>query len=891
MFSNATVSSKGSSSRSGNSCGRNSSMPSLRMPNPFFHNKTSFNPLFRYSDAFTSFDASNFSLDENKKYRDKNHPILRKYNSHDSQANFMEVHLNSSGNTPDSTKSRSIYKHTPEISPESTEERNKRPELDTREFLEKYSLPRVVMVDGGEPLLLYRCFDSFTKVQAKGVVGKKGKEKIDSRVLHFPEGYAGWFSLTNDKGEKCAVTHTTILQLVRDQVCAFLSVQSFSGYTASNHDPLDSRTGKTQYLKTQIRGGQVFQLRAVFQHRDKYDGGRHSTKSSRLSRSARDKDLANRYAQLIGQNNQEFYVPLTTKGEFYEIYTSMKARLCFPGMLDKTGPLALDKDCLYKITHLLRRIALPVKVKLLVGPLPQGVPKEFTDTFILEKKFQEPLLVTCTLPLPTEDAKHEINCINMNSDVKLTKCRLGFDSENRLFKSQRLQAALSFCHRNVESWYREVRLVPNMETQNSHRCRRKDNCQGSMCNQCRPRIHDSDEHIQQMKNYANTDFSDKQIISKEVLEKFPRTKKWYKHLKIFQAGNENVNNGKYADLKDPMDGMEKVKSIERYKDMSKLIEEKFGKKSYNPVKKSASFMYSGKRMDLEETQEEDDSNPSLLKCQSLDFQLQSPEGQRSENSHSRIIRKPSNASSDSRSVRSNDIQLCILEEEKPIVPLKAPHRQSLRDLKTMNFHITEIAFEDAPLSQQQPKLKKNKPDLIPTLKKESTTTENSFITDRLCTEFHVKTKIQKKSGSKSNLLDGNDDFRSSVRLEDQRLKLPVSRKHSEPTPKNAFTRSVLVQVHEESLPKPKPPRTTGTVVVADYSHVADEVVEKNSEKGADENIYAEICEDECNNCDNIRKCECKRTKNCPEYCYVRLGSNGDSVSQSDSDDVIYNTLR
>lgn len=75
--------------------------------------------------------------------------------------------------------------------------------------------------------------------------------------------------------------------------------------------------------------------------------------------------------------SQEFYVPLTTKGEFYEIHSSVKAKLCFPGMLDKTGPLALDKDCLYKIPHLLRRVALPIKVKLMVGPLPHGVPKDF----------------------------------------------------------------------------------------------------------------------------------------------------------------------------------------------------------------------------------------------------------------------------------------------------------------------------------------------------------------------------------------------------------------------------------------------------------------------------------------------------------------------------------
>lgn len=66
-------------------------------------------------------------------------------------------------------------------------------EYECRDFLERYSLPRVARVGGSEPVLLYRCFDSFTKVLARGVVGRKGKEKTDERILHFPEGYSGNF--------------------------------------------------------------------------------------------------------------------------------------------------------------------------------------------------------------------------------------------------------------------------------------------------------------------------------------------------------------------------------------------------------------------------------------------------------------------------------------------------------------------------------------------------------------------------------------------------------------------------------------------------------------------------------------------------------------------------
>lgn len=182
MFPNATVSSRSSSSKSdGHTCSRNSSMPSLRMRSPLSP-KTSFNPLFRYSDAFTSFDASNFICQEQKKNRKNKNPILRRYNSHDSQTNFS---TEGRDNTTESTKSRSS-----EGTADSTGDK-KLHEFEARDFLERYSLPRVVRVADGEPLLLYRCFDSFTKVQARGIFGRKGKEKEDGNVLYFPEGYSG----------------------------------------------------------------------------------------------------------------------------------------------------------------------------------------------------------------------------------------------------------------------------------------------------------------------------------------------------------------------------------------------------------------------------------------------------------------------------------------------------------------------------------------------------------------------------------------------------------------------------------------------------------------------------------------------------------------------------
>lgn len=601
-------------------------------------------------------------------------------------------------------------------------------------------------------------------------------------------------------------------------------------------------------------------------------------------------------------------MPLTTKGEFYEIHSSIKARLCFPGLLDKTGPLALDKDCLYKLTHLLRRVALPVKVKLLTGPLPQGLPKDFTgkppefqpltphqcltfaDTFILEKKFQEPLMVTCTLPPPSENS-HKISCIRLNSGLKIVKCTLGFDSESRLFKSQRLQAALAFCHKNVESWYREVRLAPNLEEERQDYSVEPERRLQAFCPACAKLNKPCNNTNCRWKAEEFSDGEQKQIITKEVLEKFPKPRKWYKHLKIIGPNGESHRKGKQ--VKEGGEGSEKVKSIERYKDMSKLIEEKFGKKSYNPVKKSASFMFSNTRIDLEEVPSQSKHNPALLKCQSLDTQLQHFEPA------SNSQKADWNSSKSNISDLSYDFQMCILENETSFVETKAKSSSQKAEgqSKKENLRINDVDWDEIKEISEVPKLKKTKPDLIPTLPKDHSAEATSYITERLCNEFHVKTKVQGKSVSKQNLLELNDKLRGSGRIHPPSLSVFDVNAHNEKMNKRSSSKnvkSVVVQVHETKHAKIQAQKKKSAVNVDElpYSHVADEVCQKPSGHGTieEENIYAEICEAPCK-CDTNKLCDCKRTKRDADYYYVKLGSNGDSVTQSDSDEAIYNTLR
>lgn len=410
--------------------------------------------------------------------------------------------------------------------------------------------------------------------------------------------------------------------------------------------------------------------------------------------------------------------------------------------------------------------------------------------------------------------------------------------------------ALSHCHKNIEQWYRQVRLAPNLKQD----IKMDDSCEScrkssKICSHKVNVVHD------EIKRYTETNLG-KQLITKEVIEKFPKSKKWYRHL-LGGSSESSYERMLKESVKEPIDGVEKVRSIDRYKDMSKLIEEKFGRKNYNPVKKSASFMFSTKRIDLEETPMKTKGNPSLLKCQSLDTQICLTDGDGDRK------KRGSNTSE----TLSHEFQMCILDEtggSKTKTSLLKTQGQSLKDLRSLNMVITNIDLDEIKSADHV------KPDLIPSHSALNLSkNENSFITKRLCSEFHVKTKIQKKSTSKTKILE---------------------------EPNVSADKLHIVQVH--NIDKVQS-RALPVVDDLPYSQVVDEVRQSSNVRTSEsENIYAEICDNATTfcKCTNKNRCLCVKSRkgnDSTEYCYVKLGSNGESITQSSDDDIdaIYNTLR
>lgn len=64
--------------------------------------------------------------------------------------------------------------------------------MSLKEFVDKFSLPRVVKFEGEDrPVLLYRVLEAHRRVEAVPLTGKKGK--LVGKPLYIPDSYDGEF--------------------------------------------------------------------------------------------------------------------------------------------------------------------------------------------------------------------------------------------------------------------------------------------------------------------------------------------------------------------------------------------------------------------------------------------------------------------------------------------------------------------------------------------------------------------------------------------------------------------------------------------------------------------------------------------------------------------------
>ncbi|KAL0128773.1 hypothetical protein PUN28_003875 [Cardiocondyla obscurior] len=196
---------------------------------------------------------------------------------------------------------------------------------------------------------------------------------------------------------------------------------------------------RAHYTKTTIRAGEILRLVAVFQ-----DTRRCSSVSFGISGGCPEKD---QYAQCIDLHGREVFASLSTRGEFYAIHQS--------------GSVDTESDAvLYKVHHLAKR-QLPLKVRLIAGPLPVPLPKEYGGLMQLETSTRGPIVLGCVVPeRPVHNPEMLELVVSGNGAPRVRRARLGYPSEARLLASPKMQRLLSACSRTVGDRATEPRVAP-----------------------------------------------------------------------------------------------------------------------------------------------------------------------------------------------------------------------------------------------------------------------------------------------------------------------------------------------------------------------------------------------------------------------------------------------
>ncbi|XP_066591575.1 uncharacterized protein [Prorops nasuta] len=260
-----------------------------------------------------------------------------------------------------------------------------------REFLDRFSLPRVVRLEGtgGRPVLLYKQQQRSLRVTASLLIHRYRHDVKVGPEIVIPEGYP------------------------------------------------ENGNLRAHYTKTTIRAGEILRLIAVFQ-----DTRKCSTFGITSGSSERDQ-----YAQCLDPHGREVFAPLTARGEFYAV--------CQNGSPD-TGSDAV----LYRVHHLVKR-PLPLRVRLIAGPLPVPLPREYGGLMQLETSTRGPIVLGCIVPeRPVHNPEMLELVVSGNGAPRVRRAKLGYPSEARLLASPKMQRLLSACSRAVGDRATEPRVAP-----------------------------------------------------------------------------------------------------------------------------------------------------------------------------------------------------------------------------------------------------------------------------------------------------------------------------------------------------------------------------------------------------------------------------------------------
>lgn len=555
----------------------------------------------------------------------------------------------------------------------------------------------------------------------------------------------------------------------------------------------DTFPSRPHYVKGTARGGQVFRLLAVFE-----DGKQDSSNQQLGSTSFKNGSNAGRYAQLLNENRQVIYVSLTSKGKFYEIEESTHSTLQKSQSLDPNAngsatvkPKQDFADCVHRISNIISQdMELPINIRFIAVSQQNGNSNSnaLPETITITKVTSEHCVIACPIEEPEARSPLHLKKITVTPDMRLIKCFLGFENEVKMFSNQNVQNILKYCQFNCDNFTKmvEVEHIVTVKHPTINGSKHKVDGLKILRPLNFPKLlrreksiiaHEKEDSIIFLSKNDLENMESKQqqateqsggIVS-EKMKVFQSTKKkWFSKSNTKDTSNQSIE----TDLQS------KRMSLDRYQDMSKLIQERFGG-------------------DIE-IEDKDETRAS-----------------------SEIGVDPRRATIDSSELRQKSLSMQDMDSHsdysvKPDLvnfDVHNPRHHSLGEQGELDA-ISIADFEES---------------------KEDFINQKSFITEKLCSEFHVKTKNQSKSSvNLQHLL--HFSVPKKMNVNETRKNLDDSPDITTSMKAIDFANMVATTCIDDDLPYSS---VRDSLV---YQPAVDDDALSNSAHGGNaENIYAEIC--------------------------------------------------
>jgi hypothetical protein len=449
--------------------------------------------------------------------------------------------------------------------------------------------------------------------------------------------------------------------------------------------------------------------------------------------------------------------------------------------------------------------------------------------------------------------------LHLTSEMKFIKCTLGFENEKVMFSNTNVQNLLKFCQFNCDNFIRavEYEVLPKEVTKPGDTTTNSSKTKLSKTSSAFSKFFSSDkntpaheredsiiflskndlENLEQQKQLTTTQDNNNQQQKVSSSGK----KSWFKNLRNVSTNVNQNPNGSSTSKTSSFVNLNS-NSMDRYQDMSKLIQERFGTIEINERERSDLTTTTLKSSSEISYDLNDHSNKAMQKCFSL---------QNIELNNSIDIQQPDLVAKHQRQQMQNNSNSSKTVTTTTVVT----HDDNIEKDETYVSQVhssNDSALNSIGMSSQ-------------------TKQQSSFITEKLFNEFYVKTKQYSKSSSSLHQLlhfsiPQKMNIRETRKQQQQRLEKAENDKQKNLTENinNSNENSALMHLDLPPPPSTDPPSESEEIISSDdlkihslrddmsiitddlpYCSVRDSIFHNHNHdqprQTPTESIYAEIC--------------------------------------------------